>query len=151
MAVYAHIHKIFEQFPIRVPNPLGLIQDRGCQISYSLIGHNMDKEVKGAFDPRGLLRRKILEMIPLESDKVTVKVGGTTCLDYTHVDGTKADNLRRLAEMDGFDLTQAVYVGDQLYDGGNDSDVKSIEGLRTIQVQHFSDTHDVIEAFLKGE
>jgi hypothetical protein len=145
MSVYAHVHSIMQKFPIQVPNDDDLVQDRGAQISYSLVGHHAPKDLKKDFDPTGALRNAVLRVIPFEFSGMTVKVGGTTCLDYIRDNATKAHNL---IELLGEQLRGAVYVGDQLYDGGNDSDVKNIEGLTTIEVAGPTETLSVIKDFL---
>jgi hypothetical protein len=132
MAVFSHINSIMKKFPIRVDNIEDLVEDRGAQISYSLVGHNASSKKKSVFDPGGDLRRAVLHFVPFNIPGLTVRVGGTTCLDYIAEDGTKAHNLQRLLTPD--ELANAIYVGDQLYPGGNDNDVRDIPGLDCLPV-----------------
>jgi len=145
IAAYAHIHKLLNTFQIPVLDQEDLVQDRGAQISYSILGHHAPREDKCAMDPDGHLRREMLKHIPFNYPNMCVKVGGTTCFDYNDKDGTKAGNLRRLLKP--ADFKHAVYVGDQLYDGGNDSDVKKIENLLTVPV---TGPHETL-TFIKKE
>jgi phosphoserine phosphatase len=148
MAVFSHIHKLLSTFGGECLDSEDLVEDRGCQVSYSLIGHNAPSEMKSAFDPDGNLRRRILKAFPFDEKSMTVKVGGTTCLDYIEVDGTKADNLKRL--LGPAELKRATYVGDQLYPGGNDSDVRTIEGLDCLAVKNPTETLEFIEMELES-
>ena len=59
-----------------------LIQDRGCQISFSLLGHNANLEKKEQFDPKAERRVDVLSKIPFVSETLEIKIGGTTSFDY---------------------------------------------------------------------
>lgn len=123
-----HISNIFVRFSVLFVScdKEDLIQDRGCQISFSIIGHNAPLERKNVFDPDGLRRMHILEQIPLESEMVDVKIGGTTCFDYFGKGRNKGSNLGRLILQNQWKPEECLYVGDQLYKGGNDEDVMKI-------------------------
>ena len=145
MEIFSHINSVLKKFPIRVDDIEDLVEDRGAQVSFSLVGHNASSEKKSAFDPGGHLRRQVLQFVPFNVPGLTVRVGGTTCLDYIAEDGTKAHNLQRLLNPD--ELADATYVGDQLYPGGNDNDVRSIPGLDCLPVSCHTDTLE----FIRGE
>ena len=109
-----------------------VIEIRGGQVSVSLTGHNADRDVKKNFDKNGVKRMKILSEFPFEEKELLVRIGGTTCFDYTKVGWGKGGNLERLFGNNKWRFHESVYVGDQLYKGGNDEDV--IEIMKTIQV-----------------
>lgn len=96
------------------------VEFRGAQVSFSFIGHNADREVKAKFDPYGLLRQEIILSFPVEHEDIEVRVGGTTCLDYTRRGWNKAGNIQRLMAWRGWTADKCVYVGDALRPGGND-------------------------------
>lgn len=124
--VLAHIEKIknnFKDIFKDVKDEKDLIQDRGCQISFSLIGHNEEIGKKEAFDPGGIKRAKILNEIPFVSDGVEVKIGGTTCLDYIEKGKHKGYNVSELVKTEGWNMEDCLYFGDALYKGGNDESV----------------------------
>jgi hydroxymethylpyrimidine pyrophosphatase-like HAD family hydrolase len=100
-----------------------LLQDRGCQISFSFVGHNADLASKKAFDPDGARRTKYLHSVPFEDKEITVNVGGTTCLDYISKEGTKGKNIERLLKLKKWKPEDCVYVGDALFKGRNDETV----------------------------
>ncbi len=103
-----------------------LIQDRGSQISLSLLGHHAELERKEGFDPDGSRRREILQRFPLISDRVEVRIGGTTCLDYFEKGKNKGFNVKQMIEEMKWNPGDCVYVGDALFEGGNDETVKGI-------------------------
>jgi len=110
-------------------NPATL-EDRGCQISLSFVGHNAPREEKVRFDPDRSRRRDLLAALPFRSNICTVAIGGTTCLDYTRCGAQKGDNVRRLMEKQGWQ--SALYVGDALVPGGNDESVIGVCATRQV-------------------
>lgn len=115
-----------------------LVQDRGCQISFSLLGHNANLEKKEKFDPKGDRRAEILTDIPFASKNLEVKIGGTTCFDYFERGKNKGHNVRRLINTLGWNIADALYIGDALYPGGNDETVIGV--CDTFQVKSPTDT-----------
>jgi len=109
-----------------VPDQNDLVEDRGCQISFSFIGHNAPAALKVAYDPGGLKRTALLAEFPFQSEDVEVKVGGTTCLDFFKVGMHKGRNVDELLRRNGWTREESVYFGDALFPGGNDESVIGI-------------------------
>ncbi len=109
-----------------VSNEDDLVQDRGSQISYSLLGHNEDVEKKEAFDPDTKRRATMLAEHPFNSKTVEVKIGGTTTFDYSPKGKNKGYNVAQLIEQKGWNKAACVYVGDRLFPGGNDDTVLGV-------------------------
>ena len=132
--IFRHTNKVKETYPelFLNRNQLDLLQDRGSQMSFSLVGHNADIEIKKAFDPNGDIRNKILKAIPFFSNNLEVRIGGTTCFDYTNKNGNKGKNIDRLIKMKGWNKDECIYFGDALFKGGNDESVIGI--IDTVQV-----------------
>lgn len=129
--VYAHIHMIPRVW--MVSDEDDLLQDRGCQISYSLLGHNEVLEKKEGFDPRSETRKVILARHPFVSDTLEVKIGGTTCLDYTAKGKHKGYYVARLVERMGWNKSDCVYFGDMLFPGGNDESVIGVIDTQPVE------------------
>lgn len=112
---------------------LDMIDDRGCQISLSMVGHSADLELKKDYDPDGSKRRAIIAdkgTRVLDDNGIQVKIAGTTCLDFfVH---TKGQNITKLLKKMGWDAEDCIYYGDALYEGGNDESVIGI--METVQV-----------------
>ncbi len=100
-----------------------LVQDRNCQISFSFVGHNADIEKKKLYDPSGDKRKAYLEEYPFNDLEVVARVGGTTCIDYTDINGTKGKNIQRLLDLKKWNKDECAYFGDALFKGGNDETV----------------------------
>lgn len=139
-----HIKKIYEKYGFGDEVGGDRIEIRGGQVSWSVIGHNTGKRIKESFDPTGSLRRRFLEEVPFESEGLSVKIGGTTCLDYTKKDCGKKGNLKKLLSIgdsccdDDDNKNRYVYFGDQLYKGGNDEEVKDI--MECVEVKNSEET-----------
>lgn len=124
-----------------------LVQLRGGQISFSLIGHNADKQLKNEFDPGGLFRQELIMTYPLEHEGIEVRVGGTTCLDYTKYGCNKAGNIQRLLQWRGWNADKCLYVGDAFHPGGNDEVMMGV--LPTREVKGPDETMVLIEDLIK--
>ena len=126
LKITKHINKLIEIYCFQVSNSDDLIQRRGSQVSFSLKGHNAETEIKRNFDPSGKVRKAMLENYPFNEDGLIVSVGGTTCFDYVKEGCTKGDNIRRYLKEKNIDPKDAIFFGDQLYEGGNDESVNGV-------------------------
>ena len=126
--ISSHINVIKSLIEDEIIDPNDLVEDRGGQVAYSILGHNAPKEKKAAYDPDGKKRTALLEQYPLESQYVQVRIGGTTCLDYTAQGWGKAGNIGYLLGVNRWKIEDCVYVGDQLYEGGNDHEMIALFG-----------------------
>ncbi len=129
-----------------IQNAADIIDDRGCQISFSTIGHHEDIIRKKTFDPHSHVRLAMLERFPFVSDIVEVKIGGTTTFDYFRKGAHKGANVARLIQHLGWNTEECVYFGDKLHEGGNDETVVGI--IDTIPVTSHEHTLALLqEAF----
>ena len=135
-----HIDKINELYPEYFLTVKDLIQNRGSQLAFSFIGHNANIETKKAFDPQGDFRKEVLNKIPFNSNQLTVRVAGTTCLDYTIANGTKGKNIEKLIKHLNWNKDDCIYFGDALAPGKNDETVVGV--IQTVEVK---DPEDLIE------
>lgn len=132
--VFVHIKQIKNKFGESFKGAVeeDTVQDRGCQVSFSCIGHNAKLEIKEAFDPKGKLRQDILKQIPFKSSSLEVKIGGTTVFDYFELGKHKGFNVTELINKFKWNKDECVYIGDALFPGGNDESV--IGHCDTLQV-----------------
>lgn len=145
--VLNYAHHVFLKKLFSFKNKLDLVQDRGCQISYSFIGHNEEVSKKEKFDSDKKKRTMVLKKFPFKSKTVEVKIGGTTCLDFYIKGNSKGKNIETLCKKMGWKKSECLYVGDALFKDGNDESVIGI--IPTKAVRDPSDTEKVIEALLK--
>lgn len=138
-----HIRALRTICELSVKNEDDLVEHRGAQISYSLIGHHEDTMVKKACDPEQKIRRQLLEEIPLLSDDIEIKIGGTTCFDYFMKGRNKGYNVNRLIQDQGWEKENCLYFGDALFPGGNDETVIGI--IDTVPVTDHRHTYELLK------
>jgi HAD superfamily hydrolase (TIGR01484 family) len=148
-AAYRFIEKVRAHTHPTVVNEGDLIEDRGCQIAFSFIGHNADVSVKETFDPNFSVRKKVL--LDLAADvthlavqfELEVTIGGSTNLDIYLRGKHKGYNTKAFADYMQWNTTDCLYFGDALIAGGNDY---TVVGVMPVQnVANYLETY----AFLK--
>jgi phosphomannomutase len=97
------------------------IEDRGTQISFSALGQEAPIELKKVWDPYHKKRDKILIPLKVYLRDFYAHLGGTTTIDITRAGVDKAYGLEKLMNHLGVSSESALFVGDALYEGGNDS------------------------------
>lgn len=137
--IHAHIEKLVALLDHELGHEYVPIEDRGAQITFSPVGNRAPHEIKSVYDPDARRRLELLAQVPLESDEVVVKIGGSTSFDYIHKDRHKGSNVARLIEHMGWDKGACVYFGDGLYPGGNDEAVIGV--IDTVPVRDHHDTY----------
>lgn len=138
--------------PTTVPDENDLLEDRGCQMAFSFIGQHADINLKERFDPDFTKRRKVLEDLHDEVDKLDrdfgleITIGGTTNLDIYLKGMNKGYNVNELLKLNGWKAEDSLYTGDALFPGGNDETVVGI--IPTKQVKDYHGTYAFIEEVL---
>jgi phosphomannomutase len=150
-AIDGFIKTIHDGLALDVRDENDLVEYRGSQISYSLIGHNEAREIKKSFDPDGGKRKAILaghshDVERLRSLGIEITVGGTTCLDIFLLGKNKGFHIPRLIEHEGWSKEDSLYVGDALEKGRNDESVIGV--IPTHAVKDPDDTFVFIKQML---
>jgi len=151
----AHIRGLIAQWKTRlaleVQDEENLVEHRGSQISYSLIGHDEDRVKKAAFDPRGTFRRQVLaesedDIRKLHDAGVEITIAGTTCFDFILLGKNKGYHVAKLIGHMGWSKEDSIYVGDALEPGRNDETVVGI--IPTHAVKNPDETFEFIRTVL---
>ena len=123
------------------------IEDRDAQIAFSYLGQDAPLEAKSAWDPDRKKRMQIrAALTPLLAD-FSISIGGKNTIDITRKGVTKSFGLRALSRITNVDISEMVYVGDALDEGGNDSVVKET-GIHTVSVTGPAVVEQLIRALL---
>jgi HAD superfamily hydrolase (TIGR01484 family) len=125
-----------------------ILEDRGSQITFSALGQSAPLMLKSAWDPGRTKRMKIAEILKLKLPRYDVRIGGTTSIDVTPRGVNKAYGIRKLEEYLKIESERIVFVGDALYQGGNDYPAKAT-GVDCIQVKGPEETKQLIQAWLR--
>ena len=125
--IYDHIHSLRPTHSfVDYDGPDDMVENRGSQISLSMIGHHAPLEIKKAYDPGKKKRKALLKEFPFKSDKFEVVIAGTTCFDYFLKGMNKGANIKRLIALRNWRSDECLYVGDSLFKGGNDYSVVGV-------------------------
>lgn len=151
-AVMELIEKMKTHLALTVRDNADLVEDRGCQIAYSLIGHHETIEAKEAFDPDHQKRIKLLEIFKDDVERLgaehalEIRSGGTTCLDIFEKGKHKGFNCKQLIERLGWQAEECLYIGDALFPGGNDETVVGV--IPTKAVKDYHETYAYLSSVL---
>lgn len=128
--VLHHIESLPESWDVLDKNDR--IENRGCTISYSFIGHHAPREEKKRFDPDQARRITLLAQYPFQSDTLEAKIGDSTTIDYVKKGHTKGFNVARLCRYKNWNIDTCLYVGDALFPGGTDESVIGIVDTQSV-------------------
>lgn len=123
------------------------IEDRASQITFSGLGQQAPFRAKQKWDPDLRKRKQLKAALEPLLPEFSIRIGGSTSLDITRRGADKAYGLDKFGRIAGFPASEIVFVGDALYDGGNDAPVRDA-GIDTVAVGEVSATKMVIRTML---
>lgn len=124
------------------------IEDRETQITFSALGQDAPLAEKELWDPDQAKRRVLQDALIPKLPAFEVRIGGATSIDVTRKGVDKAFAIRQVLEHLGLGVEDAIFVGDALYEGGNDAAAKET-GIETVAVSGPPDTRRFIEGVLE--
>jgi HAD superfamily hydrolase (TIGR01484 family) len=124
-------------FALDVADEDDLIDDRGAQLSYSVIGFHEAAEKKDAFDPDFSKRKAMLARFPgeiaaLRDVGLEIFPAGSSGYNITLIGKDKGVNVARLAARENWNTDECLYVGDALGEGENDHSVVGVVPTRAV-------------------
>lgn len=125
-----------------------IIEDRGTQITFSALGQEAPLELKCAWDPDQKKRLEMVEVLELLLPESSVRIGGMTSIDVTRKGIDKAYGIRKIVEQLSVNVEEIIFIGDALFEGGNDYPVRST-GVVCVSVQGPAQTKEIIRVLLK--
>lgn len=145
------IAELRKHFAITVRDENDIIDNRGAQVSYSVIGFHEDIEKKYAFDPTDTKRQAALKALPemvtrLDAVGIIAVPAGTTVFNFIPKGKDKGHNVERLIERMDWSKEDCIYVGDALYPGGNDESVMDVIDTKAVETP--DDTFRFVEEIL---
>jgi phosphomannomutase len=126
-------------------DPAGAVMDdRGGQLTYSVLGQEAASEAKKAWDPDGSRKDRIIELAQPRLPDLLVSAGKSTSIDVTRLGYDKGFGVAAvLTELD-VQPQQALFIGDRLDAGGNDRPVLRT-GVPCVQVEDWRETLRCLE------
>lgn len=123
------------------------VEERGTQITLSALGQSAPVDVKAAWDPDIEKRKKIAAYLTERLPEVEVHIGGSTSIDILPKGFDKSVGLQRLLSTKNMMMDDMVFVGDAVFEGGNDYS-PSVAGILTISIKNPSETAELIKEWV---
>jgi phosphomannomutase len=123
------------------------IEDRGSQITLSVLGQEAPLSEKELWDPDFAKRKKITAILEPLLPEFAVHMGGTTSIDVTKPGIDKAYGIRKLRDELNISIADMLFAGDAIFPGGNDYPVQEA-GVDSILVRDPSETARIIQTVL---
>lgn len=125
-----------------------MIEDRGSQITLSVLGQEAPVDAKASWDPEDVKKYKLRDAIADRLPDFEVRAGGMTSIDVTKLGIDKAYGMKKLMNILNVSKGEILFMGDKMHEGGNDYPIK-IMGIDSIAVRDWKDTALAIETILK--
>lgn len=123
-----------------------MIEDRGTSVAFSALGQEAPVPLKAAWDPDQKKRRVIKAALEKYIPDFEILLGGMTTIDVLRKGIDKGYGIRKIEQHLGYKIEEMLFIGDALYEGGNDSTARST-GIECIQVSGPSDTKKILREF----
>jgi HAD superfamily hydrolase (TIGR01484 family) len=127
-----------------------VIEDRGSQITLSILGQQAPLSAKENWDPDFAKRKKITAILAPLLPTFAINMGGTTSIDVTLPGIDKAYGIGKLRDQLGISLGEMLFAGDAIFVGGNDYPVQEA-GVDSILVRDANETARVIQTVIACE
>ena len=117
-------------------------------MTFSALGQDAELDIKEKWDPDQKKRLSIKALLDPKLPGFEVRVAGTTSIDITKKGQDKSYGIKKMIEYTGIPKEKILYIGDSLFDGGNDSPVKDT-GATTVSVRNPEQTKQVIKNIIQ--
>lgn len=124
------------------------IEDRKSQVTFSALGQKAPLELKRAWDADGSKRRQLKAAMERYIPSFEIRLGGSTSIDVTRRGIDKGFGVSKLLTHLNIAKEKVVFVGDALYENGNDYPVKKLGGIFCIAVKNVEETRAWINYLL---
>jgi HAD superfamily hydrolase (TIGR01484 family) len=146
--ILTNLNQAVEQSGFKAKKTWGeQIEDRGSQITFSALGQQAPLAQKKKWDPDFAKRKKIKITLDKTLKEFSVQMGGTTSIDITKPGIDKAYGIQKLKHVLDIKISQMIFIGDALFEGGNDHPARTT-GADCIQVRDPQETKRVVEAII---
>ena len=124
-----------------------VLEDRLTQITFSALGQNAPTHLKKKWDPNHVKRLTIIDTLRTYIPEFEIRTGGSTSIDVTKDGIDKAYGIAQIEKYLGFQKNEMLFIGDALFDGGNDAPVKK-SGIECLETSGPEETMKIIERLI---
>src|ERR1019366_7388791 len=123
------------------------IENRGSQITLSVLGQQAPLSAKESWDPDFAKRKRISAILEPLLPNFSIRMGGTTSIDVTKPGIDKAYGIKKLRDHLDISLKEMLFAGDAIFEGGNDYPAQEV-GVDSILVRDTRETARVIQTVI---
>jgi HAD-superfamily hydrolase, subfamily IIB len=147
--IFSAFYYALERAPFNLPDfPYGeRIEDRDVEITFSALGQNAPVKEKEKWDPDRRKREILIKFLHDKIPEFEIHMGGMTSIDVTKKGINKAYGIRRASKELNVGIEKMMFVGDALYEGGNDEPAKET-GIYCVSVKDIDETKKVIHEII---
>ncbi len=120
-----------------------IIEDRAGQITFSALGQKAPLEGKREWNKTSDQRQEIRAALDRFLPEFEIRLGGLTSIDITRKGIDKAYGIRQIMKHLCAKREDVLFIGDALYEGGNDFPVKKTR-IETLQISGPTETKHFI-------
>lgn len=125
-----------------------VVEDRGTQVTFSALGQEAPLELKKQWRDTQDRRVEIVQALEKYLPEFEIKIPGVTSIDVTRKGIDKGYGIQQMKKMLNVSVPEMIFVGDALYEGGNDYPVKRV-GVETIAVLGPAEAKKLINSWLQ--
>ncbi len=149
--IIASLQKALDESGVTVEKVWGeAIEDRGSQITLSVLGQQAPLSAKQDWDPDFAKRKRITAKLAPMLPEFAINMGGTTSIDVTKPGIDKAYGIKKLEEQLKLTIAEMLFAGDAIFPGGNDYPAQEA-GVDSILVRDPPETARVIQTVIACE
>lgn len=125
-----------------------VLEDRLTQITFSALGQEAPFQLKKKWDPNHIKRLTIIDCLRKYIPEFEIRTGGSTSIDVTRNGIDKAYGIHQIKKYLDFKIEEMTFIGDALFDGGNDAPVKKT-GIDCVEVSKPEDTMQFLKHLIE--
>ncbi len=142
------LQKAMDESGIKVEKIWGeAIENRGSQVTLSVLGQQAPLSAKESWDPDFKKRKIITALLEPMLPNFSIRMGGTTSIDVTKPGIDKAYGIKKLRDHLDIPLKEMLFAGDAIFEGGNDYPAQEV-GVDSILVRDTKETARVIQTVI---
>ncbi|MGC1420437.1 MAG: HAD-IIB family hydrolase [Acidimicrobiales bacterium] len=142
------LQKAMDESGIKVEKIWGeAIENRGSQVTLSVLGQQAPLSAKESWDPDFKKRKIITALLEPMLPDFSIRMGGTTSIDVTKPGIDKAYGIKKLRDHLDIPLKEMLFAGDAIFEGGNDYPAQEV-GVDSILVRDTKETARVIQTVI---
>lgn len=121
--------------------------NKNAMVSFACLGYKVPPDMKYSWDPENQRRKMLQAAVAKKLPDLEVALGGATTIDVTEKGLNKTRGVEWLSKRLNIPVSDMLYVGDALYEGGNDFVVIQT-GIKTRETKNPEETLGIIDELL---